>query len=258
MDADSKNFTNQLIKKESNIDRKKDDHEDQEKIVLNQKIDDLFFLTGRTSKVLQIQKIIYLKDLLIWDTEELKKMQRMGNSSVTELENELHDLNKRSKLNLKFYKKGEYFKDVDDDEIKTKKDINEYMPAYNLYSHSTKFENLSEDDQINFFRPIVMTFDDVRINNVCKNLDIATIGDLHQTDQKELLSMSNAGRKSLDRINTKLQWLINIPIGTIVEDWEDIKKSKYKKFENKLKDKEVEDHKNKFKDLKSLEDELNF
>ena len=37
-----------------------------------------------------------------------------------------------------------------------------------------------------------MTFDDVRINNVCKNLDIATIGDLHQTDQKELLSMSNA------------------------------------------------------------------
>ena len=70
---------------------------------------------------MQDQKIIYLKDLLIWDTEELKKMQRMGNSSVTELENELHDLNKRTKLNLKFYKKGEYFKDVDDDEIKTKK-----------------------------------------------------------------------------------------------------------------------------------------
>ena len=68
--------------------------------------------------------------------------------------------------------------------------------------------------------------------------------------------MSNAGRKSLDRINTKLQRLINIPIGTIVEDWEDIKKSKYKKFENKLKDKVVEDHKNKFKDLKSLEDEI--
>ena len=103
---------------------------------------------------MQDQKIIYLKDLLIWDTEELKKMQRMGNSSVTELENELHDLNKRTKLNLKFYKKGEYFKDVDDDEIKTKKDINEYMPAYNLYSHSTKFENLSEDDQINFSDPL--------------------------------------------------------------------------------------------------------
>ena len=114
-----------------------------------------------------------------------------------------------------------------------KKDINEYMPADNLYSHSNgetkKFENLSEDDQINFFRTIEMTFNDVRINNVCKNLDIATIGDLHQADQKELLSMSNTGRKSLDRINTKLQWLINIPIGTIVNDWEDIKKSKYKK-----------------------------
>ena len=101
-----------------------------------------------------------------------------------------------------------------------------------------------------------MTFDDVRINNLCKNLNITTVDDLHQTDQKELLSMSNAGRKSLDRINRKLQWLINTPIGTIVEDWEDIKKSKYKKFENKLKDKEVEDHKNKFKDSKSLEDEI--
>ena len=89
MDADSKEFYKPIDKKEeSNIDRKKHDHEDQEKIVLNQKIDDLFFLTGRTSKVLQDQKIIYLKDLLIWDTEELKKMQRMGNSSVTELENE--------------------------------------------------------------------------------------------------------------------------------------------------------------------------
>ena len=34
------------------------------------------------------------------------------------------------------------------------KDINEYMPAYNLYSHSTKFENLSEDDQTNFSDPL--------------------------------------------------------------------------------------------------------
>ena len=100
------------------------------------------------------------------------------------------------------------FKDVDDDEIKTIKKINKLKPANDLYAYlntgTKKFENLSEDDQINFFRTIEMTFDDVRINNVCKNLDIATIGDLHQTDQTELLSTSNAGRKSLDRINKKL------------------------------------------------------
>ena len=261
LDSDSKKFYKPINKKEkSNIDRRKNDNEDQEKFVLNQKIDDLFFLTGRTSKILQDQKIIYLKDLLIWDTEELKKMQRMGKSSVTELENELHDLNKITKLNLRFYKKGEYFKDVDDDEIKTTKDINEYMPADNLYSHLTgetrKFENLSEHDQINFFRPIEITFDDVRINNLCKNLDITTVGDLHQTNQRNLLSTVNAGKKTLDRINKKLQWLINIPIKTTVEDWEEIKKTKYKKFENKFKDRIVDDHKNKFKNLNFLDDEI--
>tara|TARA_E500000178_G_C17038381_1_gene764899 strand:- start:7212 stop:10217 length:3006 start_codon:yes stop_codon:yes gene_type:complete len=247
-------------KEKSNIDKKNNNNEDQEKNILNQKINDLFFLTGRTSKILLEQKIIYLKDLLIWNTDELKKMQRMGNSSVTELENKLHDLNKRTKLNLKFYKKGEYFKNVDDDEIKTKKEINEYKPANDLYTHlsswTKKFENLSGNDQINFFRTIEMTFDDVRINNLCKNLGIATIGDLHQTNQENLLSVSNAGRKSLDRINKKLQLLINTPVGTIVDDWEEIKKSKYKKFENKLKDRLVEDHKNKFKDLNFLEDEI--
>ena len=82
---------------------------------------------------MQDQKIIYLKDLLIWDTEELKKMQRMGNSSVTELENELHDLNKEQ-LNLKFYKKGEYFKDVVMMKLKQKKinKLNQLM-IYTLF-----------------------------------------------------------------------------------------------------------------------------
>ena len=46
---------------------------------------------------------------------------------------------------------------------------------------SIEFKNLSNNVKINFFRKIDLTFDNVRILNVCKNLELDYLGDLHQT-----------------------------------------------------------------------------
>ena len=70
----SKNFKeNFLSKMTSNL-----SGDEKERLLLNKKIEELFFLSGRTLSTLKNEQIIYLKDLLIWEEDNLKKMQGMG------------------------------------------------------------------------------------------------------------------------------------------------------------------------------------
>ena len=77
--------------------------DEKEKILLDRKIEDLFFLSGRTLNTLKNEQIIFLKDLLIWEEDNLKKMQGMGERSIRELKEQIHELNRKNYTNLKFF-----------------------------------------------------------------------------------------------------------------------------------------------------------
>ena len=86
----------------------------------------------------------------------------------------------------------------------------------------TKFEGLSDNDQINFFRSIKLSFDSTRIIDACLNSNIENLGDLHQN----ILSFEkfrNIGSKSLDEIKITLRKFISLPIGMKISNWEKLK-----------------------------------
>ena len=232
---------------------------EKEKIILNKKIEDLFFLTGRTLNTLKNEQIIYLKDLLMWDINNLQKMQGMGKRSVDELIEQLEVINRKNNCKLSFYYTG---KDVINLNANHKNSKDEKKIIINLSNENIKitsdkfFYEISDNDKINFFRPIQMSFDNERVFNICKNLNLKNLGDLHQTDKKTLIQSRNSGKKSIELIYKVLNKYINLPYGSFVEDWDEIKNVYEKKYKRKLDDKILKENKSDFKNIEFLEDEL--
>ena len=232
--------------------------DEKERILLDRKIEDLFFLSGRTLSALNKEQIIFLKDLLIWEEDNLKKMRGMGGRSIRELKEQIHDLNRKNHTNLQFYKNKigpkiiinsfEKKSVIEDSLIKEQFIVNN--------EPSIEFKDLSNNVKINFFRKIDLTFDNVRILNVCKNLDLDYLGDLHQNDKANLLRNHNLGVKSVDRIFKILDKFISLPFGTIIKDWDNARSLYRDKYSKLLADKMSEDHKSEFHKLEFLDDEI--
>ena len=146
--------------------------EEKDKLFLNKKIEELFFLSGRTLNILKSENIFYLKDLLVWEFHNLKQMQRMGQSSIDELNEQLTILNKNNNINLSFA-------------ITEEKKIRPITK--NLFI---------KIDEIDF---------SVRTMNCLKNDNIVFIGDLVTRTQSYLLKTPNFGHKSLDEIKNILE-----------------------------------------------------
>ena len=307
------------IKDFSNIEREYDEQE-KEKILLNEKIENLFFLSGRTLNILKNEQILYLKDLLIWEIENLKKMQGMGSGSVDELISQLKEFNKKNKTNLHFshsknqnskFENKNIFKRLDEIEWSirtnnvfkdqkmvfigdlihiTERDLLRYpnfgnqslnevknvLKSMNLelgqtsmwppddieikseslkISTDKKFDQLSNDDQINFFRPIKSSFDNVRVVNACLNSNITNLGDLHQNISK-LDKLKNLGIRSIEEIKIMLRKFISLPIGIKVTDWDKTKSNEYSKYEKKLSKFEEMDNEKEFGKFDNLDDEI--
>ena len=206
---------------------------------MDRKIEDLFFLSGRTLSALNKEQIIFLKDLLIWEEDNLKKMRGMGGRSIRELKEQIHDLNRKNHTNLQFYKNKigpkiiinsfEKKSVIEDSLIKEQFIVNN--------EPSIEFKDLSNNVKINFFRKIDLTFDNVRILNVCKNLELDYLGDLHQNDKANLLRNHNLGVKSVDRIFKILDKFISLPFGTIIKDWDNARSLYRDKYSKLLADK---------------------
>ena len=242
--------------------------DEKEKILLDRQIEDLFFLSGRTLNTLKNEQIIFLKDLLIWEEDNLKKMQGMGERSIRELKEQIHELNRKNYTNLKFFISkieskitiNSFEKEfVQDAKITMNTNVEDSIigEQFVLNNESSKlFKDLSNDDKINFFRKIDLTFDNVRILNVCKNLELNYLGDLHQNDKTNLLKNHNLGVKSIDRIFKILNKFINLPFGMIIKDWNDARSLYRDKYSKLLADKMSEDHKSEFHKLEFLDDEI--
>ena len=295
---------------------------DKEKIAINQKVEDLFFLSGRTLNVLKKEQIIYLKDLLEWEEENLSKMQGMGKGSIDEIINQIKDFNKKNKTNLEFSKNDKLnvnitsvnknlFKKLDevDWSIRTmnvfknekliffgdlvqlsdfhllrlpnfgKKSLDEVKnilsgmhlslgqeivwppedltPKENLkILDDTKFEGLSDNDQINFFRSVKLTFDSTRVIDACLNSNIENLGDLHQ-NILSLEKFRNIGSKSLDEIKITLRKFISLPIGMKISNWDETKVQQFAKFNKKLLKHEETANIREFGKFDNLDDEIN-
>ena len=307
------------IKDFSNIERGYDEQE-KEKILLNEKIENLFFLSGRTLNILKNEQILYLKDLLIWEIENLKKMQGMGSGSVDELMSQLKEFNKKNKTNLHFsqsknqnskFENKNIFKRLDEIEWSirtsnvfkdqkmvfigdliniTERDLLRYpnfgnqslnevknvLKSMNLelgqtsawppedleikaeslkISTDKRFDQLSNDDQINFFRPVKSSFDNVRVVNACLNSNITNLGDLHQNISK-LDNLKNLGIRSIEEIKIMLRKFISLPIGIKVSDWDKTKSNEYSKYEKKLSKFEEMDNEKEFGKFDNLDDEI--
>ncbi len=247
----SKNFKeNFLSKMTSNL-----SGDEKERLLLNKKIEELFFLSGRTLSTLKNEQIIYLKDLLIWEEDNLKKMQGMGKSSVKELKEQLSELNKKSKLNLQFFINKTSSKITIDSFDNDKEKIIDNLLKENQ-TFSKLFKDLSENDKINFFRKIDLVFDNVRVLNICKKFNLIYLGDLHQENRANLLRIQNSGIKSINRIFKTLNKFINLPVGEIVEDWNEAKSLYLGKYSSLLKNKIIEDSKTEFNNVNSLDEEI--
>jgi len=305
--------------------------EEKNRLFLNKKIEDLFFLSGRTLNILKNENIFYLRDLLIWQLQNLKQMQGMGQSSIDELNEQLKAFNKKNNTSLDFTisKKIEIthitknlFTRIDDIDFSVRtmnclkndnitfigdlvtrtqsyllrtpnfgqrslNEIKNVLDGMSLYLgmeivwppedgdiHSVenitpwkdklkkltnkylKFDELNDDNQINFFRPIEGIFDNTRIISTCMNLEIENLGDLHQKINT-LNNKPNLGSRSIDEIKITLLKYISIPIGAVVEDW-DITKSKLtQKYIKKLENKGFEESSIDFKNFQYLDEEIN-
>lgn len=279
--------------------QKKGEHNDKEKI-LSQKIEDIFFLSGRTLNLLKKEQIICLKDLLLWEVNELSRMQGMGQGLINEILSQLKEFNIRNKTSFSFYSiknknynqsdyKKDLFRRIDEFEWSirtmnvfmqekiifigdlvhlTEQDLLKY-PKFGKQSlvevknvlekmelelgqisiwppeesdfieqnlkinNSKKFDELSTQDQINLFKPIDKTFENIRIINVCINANLDSLGDLHQNILK-LDKLNNLGAKSIEEIKISLRRFISFPIGIVIEDWDEIKAKRYEEYKAKL------------------------
>ena len=306
-------------------------NEERNRFFLNKKIEELFFLSGRTLNTLKNENIFYLKDLLIWQLQNLKQMQGMGQSSIDELNEQLKTFNKKKNTSLSFTisEKKEIvpvtknlFTKIDEidfsvrtmnclknDNIifigdlvtrtqsyllrtpnfghKSLNEIKDALDSMSLYlgmeiiwppedtdinslkniqpleiklSRSTnkylKFDDLNNENQINFFRPIENIFDNTRIINTCMNLEIENLGDLHQKINT-LSSKPNIGSRSIDEIKITLLKYISIPIGVVIEDWNHTKSKLFQKYTRKLENKRFEESSEDFKNFQYLDEEIN-
>lgn len=309
------------VKDFSNIQNEYERNE-KERIILNEKIENLFFLSGRTLNVLKNEQILYLKDLLFWEIENLTKMQGMGSRSVEELISQLKEFNKKNKTNFNFFqikdqnpkpinenrnifkrlneiewsiRTSNVFKDqrmvfVGDLVHVTEKELLRYpkfgkqslneiknvlksmklelgqtstWPPDDLeskaealkISNDKKFDQLSDDDQINFFRPIKSSFDNIRVINACLNSNITNLGDLHQNISK-LDELNNLGTRSIEEIKIMMRKFISLPIGINILDWDKTKLSQYIKYEKKLSKYDEIDNEQEFGKFDYLDDEI--
>ena len=237
--------------------------DEKERFLLDKKIEELFFLSGRTLNALKKEQIIYLKDLLIWETDNLKRMQGVGESSIREIKEQLNNLNKKNHINLSFYK-NKIFKKITIDVFEKDVGINEknkvvkseLINSQISSNYSKLFKDLSESDKINFFRKIDLVFDNVRILNICKNLNLTYLGDLHQEKKSTLLTIHNSGAKSVRRIFEVLNKFIILPLGEIIEDWNETKSLHKDKYLALLKNKINEENKQEFQNVEFLDDEI--
>ena len=305
--------------------------EEKNRFFLNKKIEELFFLSGRTLNTLKNENIFYLKDLLIWQLQNLKQMQGMGQSSIDELNEQLKSFNKKNNTSLSFTlaEKREIIPitknlltkidDIDfsvrtmnclkNDNItfigdlvtrtesyllrtpnfgqKSLNEIKNVLDSMSLYlgmeivwppedsdihsvEHNTpwkdklkkftnkylKFDDLNNDNQINFFRPIENLFDNTRIISTCMNLKIENLGDLHQKINT-LSNNPNIGSRSIDEVKITLLKYISIPIGVAIEDWDITKSTLIQKYTKKLENKGFEESSKDFKNFQYLDEEIN-
>ena len=323
----------EIHNKKNIVDKNHSNLDDRESLLKNRKLEDLFFLSGRTLNVLKNEQIIFLKDLLIWEKNNFKQMQGMGVGSVDELTEQLSELNKRYNTNLDFAKSDKItitnnvaslnqnlFKRTDEIDFsirtmnvlknenithfgdlvqKTENDLLR-MPNFgrkslveiknvldelslylgmeiiwppeegNLYENEQKdknikqFNDLSQDDKINYFRPIEDAFDNVRVFNFCRNINIKYLGDLHQiinSLEKELNSkkvgeIKNLGVRSIELMKITLFKYISIPFFVNIIDWNEIKSTQSSLYLKKLSDKTSKENRKEFENLKYLDDEI--
>lgn len=298
------------------------DINEKERIILNEKIENLFFLSGRTLNTLKNEQIIYFKDLLLWEIKNLTKMQGIGSGSVDELISQLREFNKKNKTNFNFFQSrnqnhkpinenknifkrlneiewsirtSNIFKDqrmvfIGDLVHITERDLLRYpnfgkqslsevknvLKSMNLelgqtsiwppddleikaetlkISTDKKFDQLGDDDQINFFRTIKSSFDNVRVINACINSNILNLGDLHQNISK-LNELNNLGIRSIEEIKITIRKFISLPIGINISDWAKIKSSQHIKFEKKLSKYDEIDNEQEFGKFDYLDDEI--
>ena len=316
----------ELIKKKDIVDKKLSKLDNITILLKNRKLEDLFFLSGRTLNVLKNEQIIYLKDLLIWEKSNLKQMQGMGGGSVDELIEQLSVLNERYNTNLDFAKSAHIninekianlnqnlFKRLDEIDFsirtmnvfknenlthfgdlvqKTENDllrmpnfgrkslieIKNVLDELSLYlgmeinwppedekiyinekkfSNTEQFNNLSEDDKINFFRPITEAVDNVRVLNYCNKININFLGDLHQQiETKKILEVTNLGRRSIELMKITLFKYISIPFYINITDWNEIRNVESSLYLKKLSDKQSKENSKEFENLKYLDDEI--
>ena len=221
----NKNTLLQILKnseihnKKNIVDKNHSNLNDRESLLKNRKLEDLFFLSGRTLNVLKNEQIIFLKDLLIWEKNNFKQMQGMGVGSVDELTEQLSELNKRYNTNLDFAKS---------DKITITNNVASLNQ--NLFKRT---------DEIDF---------SIRTMNVLKNENITHFGDLVQKTENDLLRMPNFGRKSLVEIKNVLDEL-SLYLGMEII-WPPEERNLY---ENEQKDKNIKQ----FNDL-SQDDKINY
>ena len=151
------------------------------------KIENLFFLSGRTLNILKNEQILYLKDLLIWEIANLK-MQGMGSGSVDELISQLKEFNKQNKTNLHFsYSKNQNYK----------------------FKNKNIFKRLDEIEW------------SIRTNNVFKDQKMVFIGDLIHITERDLLRYPNFGNQSLNEVKNVLKSM-NLELGQLAWPPEDL------------------------------------
>lgn len=218
-----------------------------EKVILKKKIIELFELKVATINALEKEGIIHLDDLLMWDEINLKRMQGLGQTSIETLKTQIQEINKLHNLKFHF---GYYNKNLTTND--NKQEVNDSLK---LNNNIISFFNMKEDDQINFFMSVDSVFDNVRSLNVLKNLELDCLGDLHQNIHL-LMKSVNFGRKSMSIVENTLNNYISLSTNVVIEDWDIIKKEKFKEFNKKIKSKNAKNNLLETKDIKFLDEEI--
>lgn len=190
----------------------KDDH-------LNRKIEDVFFLNGRTLNALKLRNIITLSDLLLHNKSDLINIPNFGSKTMDDIDDALKYFNQKNNTS--------FLLNENSLQIKASK------PSFdnNLIKNIINQNLLKRIDELDL---------SIRTINGLKNENIIYVGDLVQKSEREILRTPNLGIKCLKEIKEILDQM-SLYLGLVIPNW---------------KSKNIEDIQNKY--LKELVNEIEF
>jgi hypothetical protein len=103
----------------------------------------------------------------------LLRTPNFGQKSLNEIKNVLDSMS--------LYLGMEIVWPPEDNDIHSVENITQWKDKLKkLTNKYLKFDDLNNDNQINFFRHMENIFDNTRVISTCMNLEIENLGDLHQ------------------------------------------------------------------------------